>query len=227
MIVTKMRRPAVRGILLTTGTLAAIVLAGCQDRIAGSASAPLTTVVAPPAPMTTGSPTVHAPPTTSQAPIPETRTAPPSAAPSVTPECKAVHLELGLGPADGAAGHVYQSLEFTNKSRTQCVMAGFPGVSYVTGDTGQQVGAPAVWVDKAGPPVLVVPGQTVFATLVVTDVGVFDPDACRPTPVRGLRVYPPDETAAMYVDRPGTGCAGDPPSPQLRVYTIKKDDAVG
>ena len=74
------------------------------------------------------------------------------------------------------------------------------------------------WYDGIGALVLVA-----SAIVGMTDHGVFDAKVCRPTPVAGFRVYPPDETASMYLALPngGTGCAGETPSPQLRVTAIK------
>ena len=43
-------------------------------------------------------------------------------------------------------------------------------------------------------------------------VANFDAAVCKPTPVRGLRVYPPGDTASLFVPAAGTGCAGTPPA---------------
>jgi hypothetical protein len=51
-------------------------------------------------------------------------------------------------------------------------------------------------------------------------VANYDAAVCRPTPVRGLRVYPPGDTAALFVPAEGTGCAGTPPGDQLSVQTL-------
>jgi len=136
-------------------------------------------------------------------------------------ECKAGDLQLSHGSGDGAAGHVYESLRFTNISGRPCLIGGFPGVSYVTGTNGQQVGAPAQRDGSAGPAITLAPGAVASAQVTMTDVGVFDPAVCQPTPTNGLRVYPPDDTTAMFVAQDGTGCAGNPPEAQLRVQTVK------
>jgi uncharacterized protein DUF4232 len=136
-------------------------------------------------------------------------------------ECTAANLRLSLGQGDAAMSHVYLPLQFTNTGRTSCTLVGFPGVSYVTGDEGRQVGAPAVRDGTIGSPVTLAPGQLAAAIVTEVQVGVFDASACQPTPVRGLRVYPPDDTAAMFIAQASTGCAGNPPEPQLHVQTIK------
>jgi hypothetical protein len=46
------------------------------------------------------------------------------------------------------------------------------------------------------------------------------PPLRRPADLRGLRVYPPGDKAALFVPAEGTGCAGTPPGPQLVVRTI-------
>ena len=136
-------------------------------------------------------------------------------------ECKAAVLRLSLGQGDAAMSHDYIPLQFTNTGKTSCVLVGFPGVSYVTGDNGQQVGAPAVRDGSIGAQVTLAPGQMAAAIVTEIQVGVFDTNACQPTPVRGLRVYAPDDTASMFIAQSTTGCAGNPPEPQLHVQTIK------
>ena len=136
-------------------------------------------------------------------------------------ECKAASLRLSLGQGDAAMSHDYVPLQFTNTGKTSCVLVGFPGVSYVTGDNGQQVGAPAVRDGSIGAQVTLAPGQMASAIVTELQVGVFDPAACQPTAVRGLRVYAPDDTASMFIAQSTTGCAGNPPEPQLHVQTVK------
>jgi len=138
-----------------------------------------------------------------------------------TPECKSTNLKLSFGQSNGAAGHIYQPLRFTNSSAQNCIIVGFPGVTYVTGTNGTQVGAPAQRDGAKGGQILLKPGQVASTIVTFTDVGVFDPSVCKPTPTLGLRVYPPDQTASLFIAQTGTGCAGNPPSPQLRVQTIK------
>ena len=56
--------------------------------------------------------------------------------------------------------------------------------------------------------------RTAVALVQFVQVANFDATVCRPTPVRGLRVYPPGDTASLFVAAAGTGCAGTPPRPQ-------------
>lgn len=52
-------------------------------------------------------------------------------------------LGVGLGDSDGAAGTIYQTVILTNESSKTCDLYGYPGVSFVTGAGGHQIGAPA------------------------------------------------------------------------------------
>ena len=227
------RRTAARAALLATGAVAALVLSGCgggQNAASGGTPSGATgggvsggqTFV----PVTSGSTTLAPPPaatTTTAAPTATTKVAGGGGNETGggTAECKPKNLKLSLGPSDGAAGHVYQALRFTNVSNVSCVIVGFPGVSYVTGDSGTQVGRPAERDGAKGAQFTLRPGHVASTILTETDIGVFDPSECKPTTTRGFRVYPPDSTASMFVAQPGRGCAGNPPSPQLRVQTIK------
>jgi uncharacterized protein DUF4232 len=227
------RRTAAQAALLTTGAVAALVLAGCggatpgqatggasiaQSGAASSGSAGGTTFI----PVT--STTVAQPPTTTTTPAAATGGGAAEPGTGTTPECKPANLKLSLGSGDGAAGHVFQALRFTNVSKVSCVIVGFPGVSYVAGDNGAQVGQPSQRDGKIGAQITLRPGHVASAIVSETDIGVFDPAECKPTATRGFRVYPPDSTASMFVAQAGRGCAGNPPSPQLRVQTIKPGD---
>jgi hypothetical protein len=126
-----------------------------------------------------------------------------------------------VGKGDAAAGTVYGALVFTNTGGKSCVIQGFPGVSYVAGSGGQQVGPAAVRVGAKGKAITLAPGASAQAPVGFTQVRNYDEAVCRPTPVRGLRVYPPHETASIFVPLDGTGCAGNPPGQQLSVKTVQ------
>jgi uncharacterized protein DUF4232 len=115
---------------------------------------------------------------------------------------------------------VYRVLVFTNRGNRSCELQGFPGVSYVAGDDGHQVGSAAARTGDRGKSVPIAPGGTASAQLRQVNVANFDAATCQPTPVRGLRVYPPGETAAIFVPLGGTGCAGTPSGPQLTVQAV-------
>jgi hypothetical protein len=134
--------------------------------------------------------------------------------------CRTANLRVTLGPSEGAAGSTFRPIIFTNTGPRACTLRGFPGVSYVTGDDGRQVGSAAAWSGSVGATVKVAPGGRAVAQLQLVNVQNFDATVCKPTAVRGLRVYPPGERAAAFVPAPGTGCAGKPPGFQLSVRTV-------
>jgi hypothetical protein len=141
--------------------------------------------------------------------------------PGGIPNCGTGELRSSLGAAEGAAGSVDVPLVLTNVGGRTCELRGFPGVSYVTGNDGHQVGPAAAMSGERGGEVVLKPGAAAAAQLQLVNVANFDAAACRPTPVRGLRVYPPGDTTSLYVEQAGTGCAGTPPGNQLSVQTLK------
>jgi hypothetical protein len=140
--------------------------------------------------------------------------------PSGPTRCLSSNLEASLRAAEGTAGSVVHALVLTNRGRTSCTLKGFPGVSYVAGSAGKQVGPAAVRVGPAGAVVRLGPGRSAQALVAFARTGNFDPAACQPTDVRGLRVFPPGGRAALFVPAPGTGCAGQTRSPQLQVRAV-------
>ena len=109
--------------------------------------------------------------------------------------CGTAELRGSLGPAEGAAGSVIAPLVLTNVGTRTCELRGFPGVSYVAGDDGHQVGPAAAMSGQRGGEVVLKPGAAAAAQLQMVNVANFDAAVCKPTPVRGLRVYPPGDTA--------------------------------
>ena len=137
------------------------------------------------------------------------------------PNCGTAELRGSLGAAEGAAGSTIVPLVLTNVGTRTCELRGFPGVSYVAGDDGHQVGPAAAMSGQRGGEVVLKPGAAAAAQLQMVNVANFDVAVCNPTPVRGLRVYPPGDTTSLYVERAGTGCAGTPPGNQLSVQTLQ------
>ncbi len=105
----------------------------------------------------------------------------------------------------GGAGSVVGALTFTNTGSSACTLAGFPGVSYVGGGNGTQVGQPATRTDDAVRMRTLEPGRRVKAVLRRTQPGNYGDD-CRQTKVDGFRVYPPSSTDAAFVAFRTTGC---------------------
>lgn len=114
--------------------------------------------------------------------------------------CATSQLTVWMGvPGDAAAGSFYYELQFSNTGTTTCQLYGFPGVSALNG-SGAQLGSPAGW-GNAVPPATVVltPGATSHVVLRVTDVYNYPPSTCQPAAATALRIYPPNQTAAVQL----------------------------
>ncbi len=108
----------------------------------------------------------------------------------------------------------HTGLQLRNVGSSACTLYGYPGVSWVAGADGHQVGAAAVrQPDASGgteKSVTLAPGALASAPLDIVDAAVLSPSECEPVPVRGLRVYPPGERAALFIPLPtSTGGYGE------------------
>ncbi len=115
---------------------------------------------------------------------------------------------------DAASGHFYYPLGLTNDSTASCTLYGYPGVSFVTGPGGSQIGAAATratsaYVFQAQPPQTVTlgPGQTAQAGLQLVTYGDFPASECGVVTAHWLRVYPPDQTAPLYINFTAQTCS--------------------
>ena len=128
------------------------------------------------------------------------------------PGCGTSSLRVWLGvPGEAAAGSIYYPLELSNVSSHSCTLLGFPGVSAVAAG-GAQLGSAATR-DHTDPTNLVTlsPGATAHALLKIVNVGLFPPSTCQPASAIGLKVYPPNNTAATVVGFPFQACAKSGP----------------
>ncbi|SDC75420.1 Protein of unknown function [Actinokineospora iranica] len=218
-----------RKTLIASGVLLAALTAACGNDNTAAPSAgqtqlttPTTTTTADATTTTEATSSAAAPPATADAGAGPTGTSQADNGAATGNDCKAADLKLAVRDGDAAAGTVYRSLVFTNSGTRTCTIQGFPGVSYVAGADGHQVGPAAFRVGAKGAPVTLAPGQSASADVGFVNVRNYDAAACKPTEVRGLRVYPPHDTASMFVELPGVGCAGSPPGNQLTVKTVVK-----
>jgi Protein of unknown function (DUF4232) len=193
-------------------------------------------------------PAVHTSATTRHGPAPRTATGAPSAAGAAAPspsgsapgtsspvpspsrsvpagarQCATSALRGSIGPANGAAGSIYYPLEFTNVSGAACTMFGYPGVSFVTGVSGGQLGGAAVRNPTFAPRTVTVgPGATVHAALQVVIAQNYPPATCDPVTAHRLRVYPPGQTAPLYVSFTAMTCTGSiPGGSTLGIYVVR------
>jgi hypothetical protein len=172
-------------------------------------------------PSTTASPTSTTATTASPSPSSSTPASSPPAQPADNGLCKAGDVTLSLGQGDAGAGSVYRPLLIKNTSSKPCEIQGFPGVSYVAGNDGHQVGKDAFREGTKGNAVKLNPGQSAVADIQFVNVRNFDAGTCQPTTVKGLRIYLPQETASNFVPTDGTACASTKiPGNQLSVKTV-------
>jgi hypothetical protein len=118
--------------------------------------------------------------------------------------CTSADLKVSLGGGAGAGmSQNHTGLQLRNTGSTACTLYGYPGVSWVAGADGHQVGAAAErQSDNSGSAertVTLAPGALASAPLDIVDAAVIPTSECKPVPVRGLRVYPPGEKAALFL----------------------------
>jgi hypothetical protein len=169
---------------------------------------------------TTGSTTTttHKSTTTTAAP---TSTMATTAPPGVG-ACTSSHLSATLGQPQGAAGTEEVPIIFTNTGPSTCTLQGYPGVSLV-GANGVQLGSPAVRQGTGpGPLVQLAPNQTTTAMYLQPIGGAFN---CTLITAMGLRVYPPNQTGALFAPSSGLMWCSAFPSTALQIYPI--GEAVG
>ncbi|HSL37233.1 MAG TPA: DUF4232 domain-containing protein [Arthrobacter sp.] len=200
-----------RLVFTTAAAAAALFLAGCgtgtpQAQTSGTPSTSSTPASSPtssaPQPAATG-PATAAP-------------APAVPAPAGPGLCKAAGLTGSIdSTGGGAAGSVYMKLILTNSGTEPCVLKGFAGVSLTADANGAPIGAAAVRDESTpGADVLLAPGQAGAATLRYSQAANH-PD-CTIAPAAGFRVYPPEDTASLFIAQPRDACS----DAETRLLTI-------
>jgi hypothetical protein len=180
--------------LLAAAAGAAGLLTACGTST--PAPAPTKTVTTTATPAAAGTPTATASPTTS---TPAVAAGPGSCLPSA--------LQASLGQGQGAAGTTYQIIVLTNTSGSACTLYGYPGVSFVTGQGGSVIGAPASR-NHLIPDTLITlqPGQAASALVGVTDTGALPQSACQPGTSDWLQIYPPGDRGSLFVQYSAQVC---------------------
>jgi hypothetical protein len=195
------RRLSAAAALLCTGALAAACgstssnnnnAAGSQASAAASAASSAASAASS-APPTTGATTPATPPSTPSAPA-----------------CSTADLSGTVNTSQGgaAAGSTYYPLNLTNTSKTSCYLFGYPGVSFVTGPSGGQVGEPASRNPAIAPrTVILPPGGTAHVTVQVVDALNYSKSDCKPVTAHWLKVFPPGQFTALYIKFTATTCS--------------------
>ena len=123
--------------------------------------------------------------------------------------CATSSLRVKLGIGQGYAGGVYQVIDFTNTSGSTCTLYGYPGVSLVSGPPYTQIGLAAKRNPSSAPVKLITlaPGATGNALLQIVDALNFPSATCGPVKATALKVYPPNQTAPVYLPSTSNGCS--------------------
>jgi hypothetical protein len=129
-------------------------------------------------------------------------------------------VAVPTGGGNAAAGSSYYPIQFDNKSSSPCTLYGYPGVSFVTAAGGSQIGIPATRNPTlAARLVTLSPGQIVHAELQVVDAQNYPPADCGMVAAHWLKIYPPNQTAPVYVSFTAQTCSK--PKTILSVQTVQ------
>ncbi len=155
-------------------------------------------------------------PSASQSPTPQS-----SPTSSALTGCSTSQLKASLANGQGAAGSVIYSLQFQNVGQVSCTLFGNPGVSLVASQAGTQLGAAATFVNHSqAVTVTLLPGATASAALQIAEAGNFPESSCDEAPAAGLRVYPPGQTASLFVAHSGLQACRDSGAQLLQVGPV-------
>jgi Domain of unknown function (DUF4232) len=187
---------AVRPALACLALLLAGFAAGCGSGTP-AATATKTVTVTPSAPASTApaSPSTAAP-------------SPSAGGTGAAAACPTRSLSVKAGLSQGAAGSIYQVLDFSNISNATCTLYGFPGVSLAGGSPVKQIGLAAA-EDHSSPRVLVTlaPGAVANALLRIVQAANFPASRCNLKNATYLQIYPPNQTTPAYLKYKAQACA--------------------
>ncbi|MGN6475345.1 MAG: DUF4232 domain-containing protein [Mycobacteriales bacterium] len=177
--------------------LVVVAAAGCSSS-GGSDNTASTT------PPVTSSPTPSVSPSQSASSSP-TPTPSFSSTVQASRRCLTTQLHLSLGQGQGQAGSTITPIVLSNVSKHACTLFGYPGVSFLDA-SGATVGVDAAHTGGEEATVTLGPGDAANAQLQVPDPGNFSASDCQPAQASQLRVYPPNDRAALTVADDVTVC---------------------
>lgn len=207
-----MHRSAVpRVVSVAVGLVAVGVLAGC----AGGGAATPTAATSTATETVTATPSSSASPTSSASSSSTTSGSSSgtgstgSGSSGSVAACATASLAVGSEPGSGgAAGSTIFHITLENTGSATCTLQGWPGVSFVGGGDGQQIGA-AASLDRSSPhpTVTLRPGQLAVAPVKVVRAENFPTSECTPVTPDGFRVYPPGSRTSLFLKDEGyTAC---------------------
>ena len=132
---------------------------------------------------------------------------PNAAAAGGPPGCATRDLKATVGVAQGAAGSVYQVIDFTNIGTASCSLYGYPGIALAGGSPVTQIGMAASRSPQAGPALITLkPGAVANTLLRITQAQNYPTSKCSPMASTYLQIYPPNQTTPIYLGYKSTGC---------------------
>jgi hypothetical protein len=117
-------------------------------------------------------------------------------------------VTLDTRAAGVAGGSEYLPVDITNTAAASCHLHGYPGVALVPGIGGSRIGGATT--RQVGQPVrrvILAPGGTAHAWLIVAAASNYRPSRCRPVAIDWLRVRAPGQRGYNYVQHKFTACA--------------------
>ncbi|MCW2671434.1 MAG: hypothetical protein JWP14_23 [Frankiales bacterium] len=178
---------------------APLLLAACSGG-AGLAGSSTTAPSDSPSTGTGMSPAANPSPTGSPSPTTATVAAGPA-------PCPYSAMRMTSRSAGGAAGSVLVDLILTNTSSATCTVTGYPGLSWVAGADGHQVGSAATRTGEPYQTVALAAGGATVSHARFARAANYPANRCSPVPAAGFRVYPPGQTRADFVPYPDTACS--------------------
>jgi hypothetical protein len=197
------RRTGIATILLGTALLAA-ACASSNNGGSTAASSP-----------SSSAPATHAASASSSAPQPSSGSSAAATPSAGSAACATGNLKAAVvsGQGGAAAGSTYYPMNLTNTGSSSCSLFGYPGVSWVSGPSGSQIGQPATRNPVITPATVVLaPGQTAHVTIQVVDAGNYDQSTCQPVTAHWLKIFPPGQFTALYVKFSAQTCSAKLPS---------------
>ncbi|WP_413759719.1 DUF4232 domain-containing protein [Streptomyces sp. MMBL 11-3] len=127
--------------------------------------------------------------------------------PGTRSDCTTDDLRAGLKATGQEMNSKYFDLTLTNTAESSCALHGYAGLS-LTDAEGGRIGRPATRSqDGSAENVVLKPGQAAHAVVKTPGKGVTD-GKCWPEPAR-IKVFPPDNTAALTASPAGLQVCGD------------------
>jgi hypothetical protein len=118
------------------------------------------------------------------------------------------------------------AVEFTNTSRADCTMSGYPQVAASWADGAQVGNAADRDTSVSVRSIVLTPGATAHAVL-AEDISGFPGGSCKPVTADGLRIVPPGQSVARYVGHAVTACSAAGPREPVFLHVRALQPGVG